>query len=116
MHWMIHLVHRIQEIPYKLWNTRNQILHQSTNFDTTLQHTEINSLIEQIFLRKPHSRLMAHCDNLYFNKHPPEQLKKMTLHRKINWVAGANLILTKYERAMTVQSAKFKSFFQWDRG
>jgi hypothetical protein len=116
MTWMIHLIHRIQEIPYRLWTTRNQILHHSNNFDTTLQHTELDSLIDNIILRKPHSRLMDHCDNFYFAKYSSEQLKNMTLHRKINWVAGANLILTKYKRAITVQSAKFQSFFQWDRG
>lgn len=73
-------------------------------------------MIDRIHLLKPHSRLMSHCDNQYFNKYTKEQLKNMTTYRKTNWIAGAILILTKYERTTTVQSAWFKSFFQWDRG
>lgn len=116
MTWMVKLVHKIQAIPYEMWTTHNQILHKSDNKVTQIQHKELDDSIDIIYLKKPHSRFMAHWDNQYFRKHDKEQIKRMSILRKTNWVAGANLILTKYEHTTTVQSAWFQSFFQWDRG
>jgi hypothetical protein len=39
----------------------------------------------------------------------------MTIHRKTNWIAGANLIMVKYDRVNTAQAMRFMSYFQWDR-
>jgi hypothetical protein len=38
----------------------------------------------------------------------------MKVRRKTNWITGANLVLMKYDRAVSPQSERFKSFFQWD--
>jgi hypothetical protein len=59
---------------------------------------------------------MAHCDNSFFKKCGKEQVKKMTLYWKINWVEGARLILVQYDRVATPQAARFTLYFQWDRG
>jgi hypothetical protein len=116
MTWMAKLINKVQQLPYDMWTARNQVLHQSDNRVTQQQHKELDEMIDIIFLKKPHTRFMAHCDNQYFQKHDKEQIKKMSIRRKTNWVAGANLILVKYERTTTVQTARFQSFFQWDRG
>jgi hypothetical protein len=115
--WIVSLIQKIQQIPKAMWTVRNQILHK--NMDThTLQHKhdELDNLIDDIYLRKPHQRCMAHCDNQYFSKHTRTQLKNMKIHRKTNWITGATIILTKYERSTTLQSARFTSYFQWDNG
>jgi hypothetical protein len=113
--WLIHLLHRIQIIPIHMWQARNLILHsRASNVTTQAQHDELNSIIDSIFVKKPHPRLMSHCDNMYFTKHAQDTVKNMKLHRKNNWIAGANLILMKYDRATTNQSARFTSFFQWN--
>jgi hypothetical protein len=117
LRWLIALTHKIQQVPFLMWQTRNSILHnQSNNFSSQAQHVELNGIIEKIFSRKPHQRTMAHCDACYFTKYDKDKLKQMKLQRKTNWIAGANLILTKYERSTTTQSARFKSYFQWDKG
>jgi ribonuclease HI len=115
--WLISLIQMIQQIPKTLWKVRNQVLH-NTRDPLTLQrqHNELNATIDNIFQRKPHQRLMSHCDNLYFSKYTQTQIKHMKLHRKTNWITGANLILTKYERSTTNQSARFTSYFIWDNG
>lgn len=59
---------------------------------------------------------MAHCDVLYFKKHNQDQLRNFKLQKKLNWIAGANLIMTRYERTTSSQSERFKSYFQWDNG
>jgi hypothetical protein len=114
--WILNLIRRIQQLPIHMWRTRNDILHSTTNNEyNKAQHEEqLDHLVESIFDRKPNPRTMAHCDNLFFCKHDKDKVKKMKLRRKINWITGANLILTKYERALTTQSARFFSYFQWD--
>jgi hypothetical protein len=82
------------------------------NMITRDQHRELDLIIKGIFARKPHSRSMAHCNSAYFQKHDIQRVKKMTIRRKTNWITGANLILTKYERGTTTQSERFMSFFQ----
>jgi hypothetical protein len=100
-----------------MWATRNQVLHNTLdNHVHLLQHDVLNEQIDIIMAKKPHSRLMAHCDNMYFLKHTKEQITNMKLKRKENWIAGAKLIITKYERTTTEQSQRFTSYFQWDRG
>jgi hypothetical protein len=116
--WLSKLIHCIQCLPYDMWQTRNHILHRSTENVTVKEHAkELDSMIDEVYARKPHSRLLAHCDNIYFTKHGKERVKKMTLRQKIKWIAGANLIMIKYDRATsTVQAKRFTSYFQWDRG
>jgi hypothetical protein len=115
--WIIHLMHRIQQIPKAMWMTRNQILHKTTDLVTLNQkHEELNTIIQEIYERKPHQRMMAHCDNLYFSKYDRAKLTNLKLQKKTNWIAGANLILNKYERSTTLQSERFTSYFQWDNG
>jgi len=36
-------------------------------------------IIYHIYATKPHPRLMAHCDKLYFGKHGKHKIKKMKL-------------------------------------
>jgi hypothetical protein len=91
MVWVTKLVNKIQEFPYILWKTRNTILHNTDNFATKNHQKELDEVIDRIHLVKPHSRLMSHCDNQYFNKYTKEQLKNMTTYRKTNWIALANL-------------------------
>ena len=113
--WLIHLLHKIQSIPLTLWDMRNLILHTcQDNANNREQHNEMNLQIDQLFTHKPHPRLMSHCDNVYFHHRSIDQVKNMTLRKKTNWIEGANLILTKYERTNTLQSAHFASYFQWD--
>jgi hypothetical protein len=115
--WLSKLIHRIQRLPYDMWQTRNQILHRTNDNFTTKEHNkELDLIIDKLYDKKPHSRLLAHCDNAYFNKHGRAKIKRMTIRRKINWIAGANLIMTKYERVNTSQATRFTSYFQWDRG
>lgn len=79
------LIHMTQLIPCKLWQTRNQILRQEKdNYLTELQHKELNEHIEIIFLWKPHSRTMAHCDNINFSKYDKNRILQMKLQRKQN--------------------------------
>ena len=112
---LIQLLHKVQLIPIHMWDTRNAILHSASNESIiSAQNDDLNLIVDAIFSRKPHSRLMSHCDNAYFNKHDVEKIKKMKIRRKTNWVTGANLILTKYDRVNTAQSVQFTSFFQWD--
>ena len=100
-----------------MWKTRNRILHHTQeNISKQLQHEHLNECIDEIFTRKPHPRLMSHCDNAYFKKYPTDTLRNMRLQRKTNWIAGANLIIAKYERTTSEQSMRFRSFFQWDPG
>lgn len=116
-HWAVQLLHKVQMLPIHMWHTRNNILHSTeTNAMRFIQHTKINRVIDEIYERKPHPRLMSHCDNTYFSKHTKDQIKKFKIRRKTNWIRGANLILTKYDRTLTEQSERFTSFFQWDRG
>jgi hypothetical protein len=115
--WTTKLIHKLQQIPFLLWHIRNDILHkQEDNFATQEQHNALNNIIDDLFKRKPHQRHMAHSDALYFTKYGSQQLKNMKIQRKTNWIAGANLIITKYERTSTTQSARFRSYFQWDKG
>jgi hypothetical protein len=115
--WLSKLIHRIQRVPLDMWHTRNHILHRyNENFTKKETANELDLLIDDLYARKPHSRLLAHCDNVYFNKHGKDRVKKMTLRRKINWIAGANLIMAKYDRVTTTQAKRFTSYFQWDRG
>jgi hypothetical protein len=100
-----------------MWTVRNRILHsKETREQLTTQHEALNKIIVQIFAVKPHPRLMAHYDNIYFVKHEIKTIKGMKLHRKYDWVEGAQHILTKYDRITTEQAAKFRSYFQWNRG
>jgi hypothetical protein len=100
--WLSNLIHMVHRIPYLMWHTRNQILHQNTdNFTLQERHTELDALIDNLYSKKPHPRYMAHCDNYYFTKQGCENVKKMTIRRKINWIAGANLIMAKYDRVPT---------------
>lgn len=115
--WLSKLIHTVQCIPYSMWHTRNQILHRNNeNFTLTEQQTELDSQIDDLYDKKPHARLIAHCDNSYFTKHGRDKVKTMTIRRKINWVAGANLIMVKYDRVTTEQATRFTSYFQWDWG
>ena len=117
--WLIRLMHLVQSIPRYMWKTRNQILHRSSEDNIVLQtqHKELDEIIDNIYERKPHQRLMSHCDVSFFRKYDKDKVKKFKVKRKTNWVTSANLILTKYERAGTTeQSKRFLSFFQWDRG
>lgn len=115
--WMIRLIHMIQKVPFHMWKARNSILHKTNDNYTKRQHNEdLNLIVDMIFARKPHSRCMAHCDNAFFKKHGVDRVKNMTIRRKLTWITGANLILTKYDRAQTSQADRFMSFFQWDRG
>jgi hypothetical protein len=117
MRWIITLMHKIQAIPKAMWAVRNNILHNTQ--DTLIlqqKHSELDNIIDTIYSTKPHPRTMSHCDSLYYSKYTRTQIKNMKLQRKTNWVTGANLILTKYERSTTTQSKRFMSFFQWDRG
>jgi len=59
-------------------------------------------------------QLMSHCDNFFFHCRSIEQIKRMTLRRKMTWIEGATLILKKYECMTTLQLEHFMSFFQWD--
>jgi hypothetical protein len=101
-----------------MWKVRNSILHREpTNAILVHQHAELDEIIESIYQRKPHPRTMAHCDNQYFTKYNQAQIKNNeNTKEKQTRIAGANLILTKYERGSTAQSARFKSYFQWDKG
>jgi exonuclease III len=113
--WLIQLIQKVQTIPIRLWHTRNNLLHKTEgNAQIQALHRDLDTIIKSIFSKKPHPRLMSHWDNSYFQKHDIHSVKNMKLRRKINWVAGANLILTKYERTTSVQSARFRSYFQWD--
>jgi hypothetical protein len=116
--WMVHLMHKLQYALKTMWATRNRILHNTNDTETLrLKHLELDGIIQDIYQHKPHQRMMAHCDNFYFGRYDRDKLKHMKLQKKTNWIAGANLILTKYERATTVQSSeRFTSYFQWDKG
>jgi hypothetical protein len=115
--WIINLIRQIQNIPKAMWGVRNRILHNTEDSLTSLQkHADLNNIIDAIFKQKPHQRMMAHCDVLYFNKHNKDQLRNFKLQKKLNWIAGANLIMTRYERTTSSQSERFKSYFQWDNG
>jgi hypothetical protein len=115
--WLTRVIHKIQRIPMTMWQVRNHVLHTTTdNHSDQEQNKELDKAVDVIFLRKPHPRLMAHCDQAFFKKHRCDRIKQMTIRRKINWITGANLILTKYERGQTEQSDRFTSYFQWDRG
>jgi len=115
--WVIKLMHKIQNIPKNMWTTRNHILHNISDSTAMKQkHDELDQLIQDIYNAKPHPRMMDHCDNLYFNKYNRTKLKNMKIQRKTNWIAGAQLILARYERSTSLQSARFASYFQWDNG
>jgi hypothetical protein len=115
--WLVTLIHKIQQIPKTMWMIRNCILHRpSDSITTQQQHAKLNSIIQDIYKRKPHPRMMAPCDQRYFTKYDQENLKQMQIQRKTNWITGANLILMKYERSTTVTSERFMSYFQWDTG
>jgi hypothetical protein len=115
--WTAHIINKIQKVPLNMWAKRNAIrsADQKSN-EVELQHLALNIEIESIYEKKPHGRMMTPCDNLYFTKHGKDQVKRMKLHRKINWVEGAKLLLVKYDRLDTEQAARFTSYFQWDRG
>lgn len=115
--WLTRIINRIQTIPLEMWAIRNKIRHTNGNSqERQRQNDELNSEIDRIFEKKPHDRLMAHCDIRFFRKHTKESVKSMKIHRKTNWISGANLILLKYQRNTTTQSERFTSYFQWDRG
>eukprot|EP00557_Chaetoceros_sp_GSL56_P006869 CAMPEP_0176497318 /NCGR_PEP_ID=MMETSP0200_2-20121128/11658_1 /TAXON_ID=947934 /ORGANISM="Chaetoceros sp., Strain GSL56" /LENGTH=203 /DNA_ID=CAMNT_0017895319 /DNA_START=284 /DNA_END=895 /DNA_ORIENTATION=+ len=115
--WICLLMTKIQLIPLAMWKTRNHIMHHNQyNIIRQQQHEHLNECIDNIFRTKPHARLMAHCDNFYFTKYTKEHIKTMRLQRKTNWVTGAILIISKYDRITSIQSARFLSFFQWDPG
>jgi hypothetical protein len=90
-----------------MWNHWNALWHRDTQRRvSTHQQDELNRLIDDIFdSKKPHDRLMAHCDQLYFKKHSKDKICDMKIHRKNNWIAGAQLILKKYDRIETTQAA-----------
>jgi hypothetical protein len=113
MVWLTRVIHKIQRIPMMMWRVRNQVLHATLdNYHNQEQHKELDMIVDTIFARKPHARLMAHCDQAFFQKHRCDKIKKMTARQKINWITGANLILKKYERGHTEQSDRFTSYFQ----
>ena len=115
--WMVRLLHLVQCIPVKLWKQRNVLATRSEAFVSKAHHKDLDTLVDQIFSNKPHSRCMAHCDVAFFRKYDKEHVKKFKIHRKNTWITSANLILTKYERVgLSEQSKRFFSFFQWDRG
>ena len=115
--WICHLINRIQLLPLAMWKKQNCIMHHTQDNEfKQQQHEHLNECIENIFRTKPHTRLMAHCDNFYFTKYTKDNIRKMKLQRKKNWVTGANLIISKYARNTSRQSARFKAFFQWDPG
>jgi len=117
MKWITQLKCRIQLFPISMWKTRNQLVHTSRdNYARQKQHEHLNQRIDELFQIKPHPRLLAHCDNNYFIRYSKDQVKNMKLQRKTNWVTGANLIISNYERNSTEQSMRFRSFFQWDPG
>jgi hypothetical protein len=116
-HWLIQLLQKIQRIPLFMWHIQNDILHSThDNHQTQARNAELDMIVDFIFSKKPHARLMSYCDNIFFKKHSTDKVKKMKIRRKTTWITGANLILTKYERSLTEQSARFVSFFQWDDG
>jgi len=113
--WLVRLLHQIQSIPVHMWHQRNIILHQDDLNRNAQKHLdELNLMVDDIFARKPHPRTMAQCDNLFFRKHSAQQIKRMKLKRKTNWITGATLILAKYEQSTTEQMRRFASYFQWD--
>jgi hypothetical protein len=115
--WMSHITAKIQQIPLKMWQMRNELRNlRAQTINREEQTIAMNTDIDNIFHAKPHDRLMAHCDSAFFKKHSQEQVKAMKVHRKKNWIVGAKLILTKYKRIDTPQTARFTSYFQWDRG
>lgn len=115
--WMSTILNHIQQIPITMWTKRNDLRNAAqTQQDLALQHDHLNSEIDELYEKKPHSRLMKHCDNLYFTKYGKDKIKTMKIHRKTNWVEGAKLIMVQYARVDTPQAARFTSYFQWDRG
>lgn len=115
--WICHIINKIQSIPLEMWKCRNDMRNRDkSQSDLAIQQGELNTLLEEIFDKKPHDRLMAHCDSAYFRKHSKDTIRSMTVHRKTNWITGAKLILSKYDRIDTPQAARFTSYFQWDRG
>jgi hypothetical protein len=111
--WLTHIIHKVQSIPLMMWDKHSSIKHQQQkNHDTTNQQVELNQEINTIFQKKTHDHVMAHCDLQYFRKHSKEKIKTMTIKRKTNWIAGANLILIKYKRVETPQEVRFMSYFQ----
>jgi hypothetical protein len=115
--WMGYIINKVQSIPLIMWEARNALRSKTVNHLEKFRIlNDLNNDIDLIFNQKPHDRMMAHCDSSYFRKHSREQLKALKLHKKINWITGARLILAKYERIGTTQAAQFTSYFQWDRG
>jgi hypothetical protein len=115
--WMSYIITQVQRIPILMWNKRNSLRTASLQRqEVELKHKTLDTEIDNIFDKKPHGRLMAHCDNSFLKKYGKEQVEKMTLYQKTNWVEGARLILAQYERVDAPQAARFTAYFQWDRG
>jgi hypothetical protein len=115
--WMAHIISKIQLVPLGMWHKRNSLRsHKEQTIEKEERNRVLNQEVDAILGHKPHDRLMAHCDRIFFRKHSGEQIKAMKEHRKKNWITGAKLILDKYDRIETPQSARFTSYFQWDRG
>jgi len=96
--WMIRLLHLVQALPNYMWKMRTQILHKSKEDNVVLltQHKELDDIIDTIYERIPHQRLMSHCDSAFFKKYTKDKVKKFRIQRKTNWVTSANQVLTKY--------------------
>lgn len=77
---------------------------------------ELNMQINDIYKRKPHDRLLTHSEVIYFTRRYADELKKLWLQRKQDWIQGTEVILEQRQINRESQEARFLQFFQWDRG
>jgi hypothetical protein len=83
-----------------MWTLCNELRTRDlTCLGNVRQQEELNSTIDAIFEQKPHDRLMAHCDSLYFWKRGKEMICSMKVHRKINRITGAAYIEVNIQHA-----------------
>ena len=81
--WVLRVIHLVQGLPISMWKVRNHLLHNSNdnNERRRIQHRDMNDIIDKIYERKAHARMMSHCDESFFRTHEKDVVKQFKLHR-----------------------------------
>ena len=112
--WLPRILSAVQDILFNLWLARNSNMHKNEESKySEEQHKEMNLELDDIFTRIPHPRLLSLDERRFFNTNI-DTIKRKRRRRKNKWIKEANVILERYKRELTGQSAKFISYFAPD--
>ena len=110
--WLVKLSLHLQSLVRKLWDTRNEALHnQEDSHSNALLHKELDHKIDAIYSRLPKSlRVFPRSDAAFFQCSKP-RVKQYRLKRKEQWIEDATRIHEAFLGNLSVEAENFLDFF-----